>query len=101
MQLSQETRERLASEFEAICRHARGLLEAAGGEIDARGGEVIDRLQQGLKSAKDGCRRMEAGLQEGVTEAQRLVREKPIQTLAVAAAAGLLLGWLLSGRKRS
>jgi ElaB/YqjD/DUF883 family membrane-anchored ribosome-binding protein len=99
MHVSQTTKDKLTSEFQAICNHARTLLEATSGEIDDKTDEARKKLQDSLDAVKGKYNFYEEQFAEGFDTTKRLVHEKPFHALGIALGVGLLLGWLLSGRK--
>jgi ElaB/YqjD/DUF883 family membrane-anchored ribosome-binding protein len=99
MHVSQKTKDKLSSEFQAICKHAQSLLDVTSGEIDDKTDEARKRLQDSLNTVKDKYHLYEERLADGMDSTDRFIREKPYHALGIALGAGLLLGWLMSGRK--
>ncbi|MFL6694655.1 MAG: glycine zipper domain-containing protein [Ramlibacter sp.] len=84
----QASRDKLAHDIAAVAAEAADLLEDAGG----RGfGRVLEALDEARSALRDG-----GGEMAGATRAY--VQAHPLQTLGIAAAAGLVLGLLLARR---
>ncbi len=90
--------ERLREEFEALAADAKRLLEATTEEAGEKAKEARQKLAERIESAKGLLGKAEEGLSASLDKAGDYVREKPLQSLGIAAGVGLILGLLL-GRK--
>ena len=96
------SRERLIDDLHAVVEDAEALLKVTSVE----GGETIadlrSRVEKSLRQARKHIERAQADSKERarqVTEtAESRVREKPWQSVGIAAGLGLLLGLLISRR---
>lgn len=96
------TTDKLVKDLRTVVGDAEALLEATA----SQGGEQIARIraraEASLRTAQARIREMtelaERQAREGVAAADRSVRDNPWQSVGAAAAAGLLIGFLL-GRK--
>ena len=84
----QASRDKLAHDIAAVAAEAADLFKDAGGRGFGRVQEALDEARSALR---DG-----GGEMAGATRAY--VQAHPLQTLGVAAAAGLVLGLLLARR---
>ena len=66
--------------------------------------QMHDYAEQARSSIQDGYKRVASGVQEGMETTGATVRQRPVESLAVALGAGLLvgavLGLLISSRSR-
>jgi ElaB/YqjD/DUF883 family membrane-anchored ribosome-binding protein len=99
MHVTQKTKDKLSSEFNAICKHAQSLLEVTSGEIDAKTEEARRKLEESLDAVKGKYTLYEERVREGVDTTDRLIHERPYHALFVALGVGLFVGWLMSSRK--
>lgn len=95
MYISDETRNKISSQFRSICEHAQSLLEATSGELDEKTNEARAKLQESLDSIKDRYDLVEEKLAKGVNTTDRMIQDKPYSALGVSFAVGLALGLLL------
>jgi ElaB/YqjD/DUF883 family membrane-anchored ribosome-binding protein len=72
-------------ELRNIVTEAQALLSVAGADGDHKLAESLDRARAALEGLED--------------DASRYVRDNPWQSLGLAAAIGLLVGVLVSGRR--
>jgi ElaB/YqjD/DUF883 family membrane-anchored ribosome-binding protein len=96
------TTDKLVKDLKTVVNDAEELLKATA----SQGGEQIARIraraEASLRTAQSRIREItelaELQAREGVAEADRSVRDNPWQSVGIAAAAGLFIGFLL-GRK--
>jgi ElaB/YqjD/DUF883 family membrane-anchored ribosome-binding protein len=79
-------------ELRNIVTEAQALLNVAGADGDDAARQVHDKLTESLDRAR-------AALEGLEDDASRYVRDNPWQSLGLAAAIGLLVGVLVSGRR--
>ncbi|MEP6662944.1 MAG: DUF883 family protein [Verrucomicrobiota bacterium] len=95
----QEAKAKLAEDLRMIASDAEELIKAGGSELAEKSKEVRDRLRQVLADAKETCARLEERAEEGVRQADQLVRNNPYRSIGIALGAGFVIG-LLIGRRR-
>jgi ElaB/YqjD/DUF883 family membrane-anchored ribosome-binding protein len=96
------TTDKLVKDLKTVVNDAEELLKATA----SQGGEQIARIraraEASLRTAQSRIREItelaESQARESVAEADRSVRDNPWQSVGIAAAAGLFIGFLL-GRK--
>ncbi len=90
------TTEKLMADLRAVVRDAEELLQATAGQAGARVEELRARAEASLGAAR--VRLDEAGVsaREAARDIDEQVRGNPWAAVGIAAAAGLLLGLLLS-----
>jgi ElaB/YqjD/DUF883 family membrane-anchored ribosome-binding protein len=76
------------------------LLAATAHDTDEAVVEARNRLQSALDAASETCDRVKARAVQGAKAADKVIRESPYQTAAIALGVGVLLGFLLSRRSR-
>jgi len=95
-----ESRDKLISELKSITKDAEELLQTAGDEASSGYESARARFQSTLRDAKENWSttqdRLKSGSKEAVENADRYVQENPWQAVGIGAAAGLLIGLLLS-----
>jgi len=66
--------------------------------------QIQDYAEQARSSMKEGYSRVASGIQEGMETTQATIRQRPVESIAVALGAGILvgavLGLLISSRPR-
>ena len=88
--------EEMAHELREIMGHAQKLIEATAGEIDDRTRAARAVLEERLAQAKVKCGELEVHLRDRMSDADKLIREKPYYAIGGSFVIGLLLGWLMS-----
>lgn len=96
------SRDRLSADLKAVIEDSEALLQATVSDARDQAGSIRERLQESLAAARAQLTRIEeaaiAQSKAAARETDRYVRENPWRSLGVAAAAGVLLGMLLSRR---
>jgi ElaB/YqjD/DUF883 family membrane-anchored ribosome-binding protein len=99
MNTNPQTTEDLLDELRALVSEIEKILDDPPNE---NGGVGIADLQERFNAARESLAGFCSGAQQKVKERARqtdaMIRENPYQSLAVAAAVGLLLGMLLNRR---
>ena len=97
-----EPRDQLISDLRAVIADAEELLKATTGATGDRIAAARARAEETLKSARQRLTGIDDSVttqaKEAVRTADQYVREHPWQTAGIAAAAGLLLGVIISRR---
>jgi len=95
-------KEKLVADFKAIVADTEELLHVTAGQAGEKAGAVRDRIQQRLRLAKAEFDLVEAGALRRARNAawatDSYVYAHPWTTAGIAAAAGLLIGMLISRR---
>ncbi|PAW68951.1 MAG: hypothetical protein B9S30_05555 [Verrucomicrobiia bacterium Tous-C5FEB] len=87
--------------LQEVIAHAEELLESTAGELGERAREVRQQLVQKIAAAKERFEDFDdvkEAAEEGMKEADRMIRKHPYESVGVALVAGLLIGALLSRR---
>ncbi len=96
MDKTEKAKEKLQTDFEALLRDARALLDASADAADEKTKEARDRLSKTVEEAKLKWLNAESRLGEKAEKVDKYVREKPYQAVGIGMLAGLFLGWLFS-----
>jgi ElaB/YqjD/DUF883 family membrane-anchored ribosome-binding protein len=88
--------EAMALELREVMSHAQKLVEATAGELDDRTRVARAKLEECLAQAKVKCGEFEGSLRDRMSDADKLIREKPYYAIGGSFVIGLLLGWLMS-----
>jgi ElaB/YqjD/DUF883 family membrane-anchored ribosome-binding protein len=95
-------RERLVDEFVAMLSDAEELLKRAGNETGERARDLRAQVEGKLLAAKLRLQELEGEAVDRAREAARYidddVHENPWRAIGIAAAAGLVIGLLISRR---
>jgi ElaB/YqjD/DUF883 family membrane-anchored ribosome-binding protein len=98
----QQSQERLAQDMRAVVGDAEALLRAAGHEASEGAAEARSRLEESLHAAREAITRLERSARDQVRAAGRAtddyVHENPWRSIALGAAAGLLVGVIIGRR---
>ena len=93
----------LLSDVRDVLKEAENLYQSAVNDGSDEAKEIKNKLKDQLDKAKSQYVNLEATVTEKAKEtakqADEMVHEKPYQALGIAAAAGLLVGMLLTRRK--
>lgn len=92
----------LLAEFNALVNDTEALLkhtsEAAGEQVDELRQTLTDNIARAKTLLKDSEQSLKEQAQAAVNATETYVQDKPLQSIAIAAGVGLLLG-LLIGRR--
>jgi ElaB/YqjD/DUF883 family membrane-anchored ribosome-binding protein len=96
------TSEKLMQDLQTVVEDAEELLRATAGQASEKVSAARAKAEESVKAAKKRIGELEDDLLERTREiadnADTYVRENPWQAVGIAAAAGLLLGLLMSRR---
>jgi hypothetical protein len=84
-----------------VISHAEELLHATTGDLGEKAREVRLQLVRKLEAAKEKFQDLDdvkEAAEEGMKEADRMIRKHPYQSVGVALVAGLVIGALLNRR---
>jgi len=87
--------------LQEVISHAEELLESTAGELGEKAKEVRQQLVRKIEAAKERFQDFEdvkEAAEEGIKEADRVIRKHPYESVGVALVAGLLIGALLNRR---
>ena len=90
--------------FQEVIAHAEELIQSTAGELGEKAQEVRQQLARKIEAAKERFQDLDdvkEAAEEGMKEADRVIRKHPYESVGVALVAGLLLGALLSRRSNS
>jgi ElaB/YqjD/DUF883 family membrane-anchored ribosome-binding protein len=93
--------ESLLQDFRAVVHEGEALLRASAKNLDEKGAAAKGRLTAALELARVEITKLEKRSRQGVSSADRLVRQYPYQSLAVSFGVGLLLGLLFQSKTGS
>jgi ElaB/YqjD/DUF883 family membrane-anchored ribosome-binding protein len=98
----QAHQQRLKQDLQAVVEDAQALLRCVGEQATEGYAQSRARLEQSLQAAQDALQGLHAGAREQARVAGRMageyVEDNPWVAIGIAAAAGALLGALLSRR---
>jgi ElaB/YqjD/DUF883 family membrane-anchored ribosome-binding protein len=89
-----ETRQQIENTLDKFCEECGGFF----GEASAVTREYVDRASEAMRTAAD---QMSEGARMRYIEAQRLVRQRPAESVAVAFGTGLIAGVIVGLLVRS
>ena len=96
------TKKKLAADLKVLIADSEELLRASAGQAGEKVAAARDRIQASIASAKVKLAEAERIATEKTKEAAKVadeyVRDNPWQAVGIAAAAGLVLGVLISRR---
>lgn len=84
-----------------VISHAEELLHATAGDFGEKAQEVRHQLVRKLEAAKEKFQDLDdvkEAAEEGMKEADRMIRKHPYESVGVALVAGLVIGALLNRR---
>lgn len=87
--------------LQEVISHAEELLESTAGELGEKAKEVRQQLVRKIEAAKERFQDfddVQEAAEEGMKEADRVIRKHPYESVGVALVAGLLIGALLNRR---
>ncbi|HYD96411.1 MAG TPA: DUF883 family protein [Noviherbaspirillum sp.] len=100
--LGGDIRDRLLEDLRLVIKDAEDLLRSTGQQVDEGYRAARARFESTLSGARSGLSTLEGRVTEGARDAmdttQNYVRENPWQAVGIGAAAGLVLGLLISRR---
>jgi ElaB/YqjD/DUF883 family membrane-anchored ribosome-binding protein len=95
-------RQQLLSDLKAVVADSEELLKATAGAAGERATAARTRVEESLRAAKDKIDEVDSAMldraKESAKAADEYVHEHPWGAVGIAAAAGLLLGVLISRR---
>jgi len=94
--------DKLVADLQAVVDDAEALLRATAGQAGEKVAAARAKAEESVRAAKARLGEVEDDLLEGtreiVQEADTYVRKNPWQAVGIAAAAGLLVGLIMSRR---
>jgi ElaB/YqjD/DUF883 family membrane-anchored ribosome-binding protein len=94
--------DKLAQDLHILVRDTEELLAATTDDAGEKVRELRKRLASALESAKDTAADLEAraldSVKEGARQTDRVIRDHPYESLAIAFGVGLLLGVVITRR---
>lgn len=87
--------------WQGVVAQAEELIEATAGDLGERAQEVRLELGRKIEAAKERLHDLgdvKEAAEEGLKEADRMIRKHPYESVGVALVAGLLIGALLNRR---
>ena len=94
--------DKLIEDLHAVVRDAEDLLKATASQAGEKIQQARERAEESVRQAKERLAGLEdealAHARELANDADKFVRDKPWQAVAIAAGVGLVLGLLLSRR---
>src|SRR5579883_1601698 len=87
-----ESTEQLLKDLREVVEDGEELLRAGASELNEKGMAARERLSAALASARETGRKLQERTMAGARATDRVIRDYPYQTVAIAFGAGLLLG---------
>ena len=87
--------------LQEVISHAEELLESTAGELGEKAKEVRQQLVRKIEAAKERFQDFDdvkEAAEEGMKEADRVIRKHPYESVGVALVAGLVIGAILNRR---
>lgn len=94
-----DSTEQLLKDLREVVEDGEELLRAGASELNEKGKAARERLSAALESARETGRKLQDRTIAGARATDRVIRENPYQTIAIAFGLGLLLGVVLNRRK--
>ncbi|HZV36968.1 MAG TPA: DUF883 family protein [Verrucomicrobiae bacterium] len=88
--------EQLLQDLKEVVEDGEELLRAGANELSERGKAARARLSDALASARETGRKLQQRTIAGAKATDRVIRENPYQTLAIAFGVGLLTALLVN-----
>ena len=95
---TREANQKLMGDLKTVAHDAEDLMKATAKPSRRKLAELRNRLSQALESAKQTCQRLEEKTVEAAKATDRVIRERPYQSLGVAFGLGVLIGVLVARR---
>lgn len=92
---------KISHDVREVISHAEELLQATAGELGDKAREVRQQLAHKIEAAKEKFQSLDdvkEAAEEGMKEADRMIRKHPYESVGVALVAGLLIGALINRR---
>jgi ElaB/YqjD/DUF883 family membrane-anchored ribosome-binding protein len=86
-------------ELRTLILEAEQALSNAGEAADEKLGEIKDRLQSAMQASKSTFHRIRRSAVDQAKRADDAVRSHPYESIGIALAAGLVIGWAVSKRR--
>ena len=86
-------------ELRTLILEAEQALSNAGEAADEKLVEIKDRLQSAMDASKSTIHRWRRATVDQAKRADEVVRSHPYESIGIALASGLVLGWALSSRR--
>jgi ElaB/YqjD/DUF883 family membrane-anchored ribosome-binding protein len=88
--------EQLLQDLKEVVEDGEELLRAGANELNDRGQAVRERLSAALDRARETGRKLQERTVAGAKATDRVIRDNPYQTLAIAFGVGMLTAVLLN-----
>ena len=92
--------ERLVGELHEVVGEAEALLKATAGSTGLGSAELRAKVQASLEQARERLHQLQEKAKAASKATDEYVHAKPWQAIGLAAAAGLIVGLLISGRRQ-
>ena len=86
------------SDLRTVALDAETLLNSTAGTVSGKAEAARARFRETIESARNACAALQAKALEQVDAAEDVVRDRPFQSVAIAAGVGLVLGLILGRR---
>ena len=93
---TEEAKENLRQDFQALLHDAKALLDATTGDASERTKEARERLAERIDKARARLGVVEHNLHEKADKVDQFVRRKPYQAAGITLVAGAFLGWFFA-----
>ncbi len=96
--IANETQGKVLADLKRVVEDSEELLVESAGAVGEKAHELRERLTRTVEVAKATCRRLEDKTREYAKATDKLIRERPYQSLGVAFGVGIVIGLLLKRR---
>jgi ElaB/YqjD/DUF883 family membrane-anchored ribosome-binding protein len=92
----EDSTDKLLKDLKAVVHDGEELLRAGAEDLSERGLAAREKLSTALQMARETQKKIQKSAIEGCKATDRMIREKPYQSVGVAFGVGLLLGLILN-----
>jgi ElaB/YqjD/DUF883 family membrane-anchored ribosome-binding protein len=92
----EDSTDKLLKDLKAVVHDGEELLRAGAEDLSERSVAAREKLSAALQMARQTQKRLQQSAIEGMKATDKMIREKPYQSVGIAFGTGLLLGLILN-----